>query len=69
MKSVWPLLISACCLLILAPAKAQEGSEVNQLLVQKQFSKAFDLANQKLKDKPDANSYLNRGNAYWSICD
>jgi tetratricopeptide (TPR) repeat protein len=69
MKSVWPLLISACCLLILAPAKAQEGNEVNQLLVQKQFSKAFDLTNQKLKDKPDGIAYLSRGNAYWSICD
>ncbi len=69
MKTVWPLLISACCLLILAPAKAQESTQVNELLGQKQFSKAFDLANQKLKDKPDANAYLNRGNAYWSICD
>lgn len=69
MKTVWPLLISACCLLILAPAKAQESTQVNALLGQKQFSKAFDLANQKLKDKPDANAYLNRGNAYWSICD
>ncbi len=67
--SIWPLLISACSLLIFAPAKAQEGSQVNELLGQKQFSKAFDLANQNLKDKPDANAYLNRGNAYWSICD
>ncbi len=69
MKSVWPLLISAGCLLSFAPAKAQESPQVNELLGQKQFSKAFDLANQKLKDKPDANAYLNRGNAYWSICD
>lgn len=70
MKSLWPLL-SACCLLIQiqGSAKAQESIEVNELLGQKQFSKAFDLANQRLKEKSDANAYLNRGNAYWSICD
>ncbi len=69
--SVWPLLISACFLFVMAatPATAEESTQVNELLGQKQFSKAFDLANQRVKDKPDGNAYLNRGNAYWSICD
>lgn len=52
-----------------ATAQAEESTEVNVLLGQKQFSRAFDLANQKLKENPDGASYLNRGNAYWSICD
>ncbi len=65
------MLTSACFLIMVAttPATAEESTQVNELLGQKQFSKAFDLANQRLKDKPDGNAYLNRGNAYWSICD
>jgi hypothetical protein len=78
MRSRCLLLIGAICLLSApanaeaptqAPLKAEEVPQVNVLLGQKQFSKAFDLANQKLKENPDGAAYLNRGNAFWSICD
>jgi tetratricopeptide (TPR) repeat protein len=71
MKSRFCTFLISAALLLSAPiyAKAEETAQVNQLLGQKQFSKAFDLANQNLKEKPDGAAYLGRGNAYWSICD
>ena len=59
-------ILSAICLSL--PARAEEP-QINELLTKKQFSRAFDLANQKLKESPSSAAYLNRGNAYWSICD
>jgi len=80
MKGSWPaLLLTIFCLqavTLMAQVMAQETPpveqspfSVNELLAKKQFSKAFDLANQRFRENPDAQAYLNRGNAYWSICD
>ncbi|CAN5534185.1 hypothetical protein BH11CYA1_BH11CYA1_44440 [soil metagenome] len=51
------------------PDSQQQQASVNELLSKKQFSKAFDLANQRLKASSDAVAFLDRGNAFWSICD
>lgn len=80
MKGSWPaLLVTIFCLQAVTlmaqvmaqetPAIEQSPLSVNELLAKKQFSKAFDLANQRFRENPDAQAYLNRGNAYWSICD
>jgi hypothetical protein len=81
MKGSWPaLLLTIFCLQAVSPLMAQVMAQetppseqsplsVNELLAKKQFSKAFDLANQRFRENPDAQAYLNRGNACWSICD